>query len=102
MDPPGRGKPTHQRLERSSLSRLSGTNTGLLRCLGCRPALASSRIETRAGGTHAMARPVLAIGIAMIGVEGKSDGGNRAIGVTSDSSALRTLQLDTNSGDVMV
>ena len=50
-----------------------------------------------------MARPVLAIGgIAMIGVEGKSDGGNRAIGVTSDSSALRTLQLDTNSGDVMV
>ena len=49
-----------------------------------------------------MARPVLAIGIAMIGVEGKSDGGNRAIGVISDSSALRTLQLDTNSGDVMV
>jgi hypothetical protein len=49
-----------------------------------------------------MARPVLAIGIAMIGVEGKSDGGNRAIGVTSDYSALRTLQLETNSGDVTV
>ena len=49
-----------------------------------------------------MARPVLEIGIAMIGVEGKSDGGNRAIGVTSDSSALRTLHLDTDSGDVTV
>jgi pimeloyl-ACP methyl ester carboxylesterase len=46
-----------------------------------------------------MARPVLAIGgIALIAVEGKSDGGNRDIGVTSDSSALRTLQLDTDSG----
>jgi hypothetical protein len=35
-------------------------------------------------------------------VEGNSDSGNRDIKVTSDSSALRTLQLDADSGDVTV